>query len=76
MRLQSLYFCGALAAAAIPLSAGAQSWPTRNQASPNAEGYSQSAEQCPAGRVWEHAGYLSGGKWRAAHCAPRGLTTY
>ena len=27
------------------------------------------AATCPAGTHWENAGYVRGGKWRAAHCA-------
>lgn len=76
MRLQALYFSGALAVAAIPLSAGAQSLPTYNQPAPNFQGYGQLAEACPAGWVWEQPGYLSSGKWRPAHCAPRSTTAY
>ncbi len=76
MRLQALYFSGVLAVAAIPLTAGAQSLPTYSQPAPNAQEYTQLAETCPAGWIWEQAGYLSSGKWRAAHCAPRNTTAY
>ena len=60
MRLKSFYLCGALAVAAIPLSAGAQSWPTRNQSAPNAAGIFsvRPNSALPAG-FWSHAGYLS-----------------
>src|SRR4029077_4470048 len=75
MRLQALYFIGALAVTAIPLSAGAQSLPANDQPVPNAEVYARSAEACPAGSIWEPAGYLSSGKWRPAHCAPRDTIT-
>lgn len=76
MRLQAISFVGALAAMAIPASAGAQSLPAYDQSARNAQEYNQPIEQCPAGWVWEDAGYLSSGKWRAAHCAPRDLTAY
>lgn len=76
MRLQVLYFSGALAVAAIPFAAEAQSLPTYSQPAPNARGYIHLAETCPAGWVWEQAGYLSSGKWRAAHCALRNTTAY
>lgn len=76
MRLQVLYIGGVLAVAAIPLSAGAQSLPTYNQPAPNAQEYTQLAAACSAGWVWEQAGYLSSGKWRRAHCAPRNTTDY
>lgn len=75
MRLQTLSFVGALAVMAIPLSAGAQSL-AYDRSARNAQEYHQSVEQCPAGWVWEDAGYLSSGKWRAPHCAPRNLTDY
>ena len=27
------------------------------------------AISCPGGTHWENAGYVRGGRWRAAHCA-------
>jgi hypothetical protein len=74
MRLQNLYFVGALAAVAIPLSAGAQSLPANHQSTANPQTVSQAARKCPPGSVWEPAGYLGSGKWRPAHCASRGRT--
>jgi len=74
MRLQALYLSGALAVAALPLSAGAQSLPTYDPPAASAQAYTQSAEACPAGSVWEHGGYTGGGTWRAPHCASRSGT--
>ena len=74
MRLQALSFIGALAVTAIPLSAGAQSLPANDQPVPNAEVYARSAEACPAGLIWEPAGYLSSGKWRPAIVRPATLS--
>jgi hypothetical protein len=74
MRLQHLYFVGALAAAAIPLSAGAQPLLANDQSTTNYQTISQAARKCPAGSVWEPAGYLGSGKWRPARCASRSHT--
>ena len=76
MTMRTLYFTGALAVSALPFAAGAQSLPIYNQPAPNAAVYAQSAEACPAGWVWEPSGYLSSGKWRPAHCAPRNTIAY
>jgi hypothetical protein len=70
MRLHALYLAGALAALAIPLSAGAQPVQANRQA-PATEQYAAPPTACPAGWVWEPAGYLTSGKWEAAHCAFR-----
>jgi hypothetical protein len=79
MRLQTLYFIGAFAVTAIPLSAGAQSLPANDQPADhqwtsNAQADNQSVQQCPPGYVWEPAGYLGGGTWRAAFCGSRSKT--
>lgn len=87
MRLQMLYFIGTLAAAAIPLSAGAQSlpannhWtnaqavlPTNDQWTANAQADNQAVPQCPLGYDWEPAGYLGGGTWHPAFCGSRSRT--
>jgi hypothetical protein len=74
MRLQNLYFVGALAAAAIPLSAGAQRLPANDRSTTNSQTVSQANRRCPPGWVWEPAGYLGSGKWRPARCASRGRT--
>jgi hypothetical protein len=85
MRLQTLYFIGALAVAAIPLTAGARSlpandqWTTNAQAAlpendqpnTNAQADTQAAPQCPPGYDWEPAGYLGGGTWHPAFCGSR-----
>ena len=49
MRLQNLYFMGALAVAAIPLSAGAQSLPASGQSTSNSETVSRANQKCPPG---------------------------
>jgi hypothetical protein len=69
MRLQTIYFIGALAATAIPLSAGAQSLPANNQPTTNSQAVNQADQKCPPGWVREPAGYLGGGAWRPARCA-------
>ena len=76
MRLQTLYFIGAFAVAAIPLSAGAQSLPANDQPAnqqwtTNAQADNQAFQQCPPGYDWEPAGYLPGGYWGPARCASR-----
>ena len=74
MRLQNLYLLGALAVAAIPLSAGAQSLLANDQSNTNSRGVTQADRKCPPGSVWEPAGYLGSGKWRPARCASRSHT--
>lgn len=73
MRFQNLYFLGALAVAAIPLSAGAQSLLANDQSTTN-KAVTQADRRCPPGSVWEPAGYLGSGKWRPARCASRSRT--
>ena len=70
MRLHALYLAGALAALAIPLSAGAAPGPVGQQ-SVAAEQAKSVKKACPAGSVWEPAGYMGNGHWRPAHCAAR-----
>ena len=79
MRLQTLYFIGALAVAAIPLTAGAQSLPandqwTNGQWTTSAQADNQTAQRCPPGYEWEPAGYLGGGHWHPAFCGSRSKT--
>lgn len=69
MRLNTLYLMGALAVAAAPLSAVAQ--PVQANPQPAAEQYAPTPAACPAGWVWEPAGYMGNGHWRPAHCAAR-----
>jgi hypothetical protein len=71
MRLQALYFIGALAVTAILLSAGAQSLPANRQWTTNAQADNQAVRKCPAGYDWEPAGYLPGGVWHPAFCGSR-----
>ena len=71
MRLQALYFIGALAVTAILLSAGAQSLPANHQWTTNAQADNQTVQQCPAGYDREPAGYLPGGVWHPAFCGSR-----
>jgi hypothetical protein len=56
MRLQTLYFIGAFAVMAIPLSAGAQSLPANEQPgnhqwTSNAQADKQAAQKCPRGMI-------------------------
>jgi hypothetical protein len=69
MRLQALYFIGALGVAAVPLAAGAQSLPANDQRTTNAQEANRPVQECPAGWVWEQGGYSGSGTWRAPHCA-------
>jgi hypothetical protein len=74
MRLQALYFFGALAVAAIPLSAGAQPLPANDQGTTNAQAANPPVQQCAPGWVWEDGGYSGSGTWRPPHCASLGGT--
>jgi hypothetical protein len=88
MRLQTLCFIGALAVAALPLSAEAQSSPANGQWTANSQAAlpendqppanaladSQAVPRCPPGYDWEPAGYLGGGKWHPAFCGSRNQT--
>jgi hypothetical protein len=69
MRLNTLYLMGALAVAGAPLSAAAQPAPANRQTA--AGQYAATPTACPAGWVWEPAGYMGNGHWRPAHCAAR-----
>jgi hypothetical protein len=71
MRLQALYFIGALAVTAILLSAGAQPLPANHQWTTNAQAGNQAVQQCPPGYDREPAGYLPGGIWHPAFCGSR-----
>src|SRR5260370_41415999 len=66
MRLNTVYLLGALAVAAVPLSAVAQPVQANRQA---AEQYAPTPAACPAGWVWEPAGYMGNGHWRGAEWA-------
>jgi hypothetical protein len=70
MRLNTLYLMSALAVAAVPLSAAAQPVQSNPQTAA-AEQYAPTPAPCPAGWVWEPAGYMGNGHWRPAHCAAR-----
>jgi len=69
MRLQALYFIGAFAVTAIPLSAGAQSLRANDQSTTNAQAVNRPVQQCAPGWVWELGGYTGGGTWRPPHYA-------
>ena len=72
MRLNVLYFLGALAVAAIPISAVAQPDQADRQPAAGAQqAKTLASKACPAGWVWEPAGYMGNGHWRPAHCATR-----
>ena len=68
MRLNTVYLMGALVVAMAPLAAAAQPVPADRQAT---EQYASTPAVCPAGWVWEPAGYMGNGHWRSAHCAAR-----
>ena len=75
MRLEALYFIGALAVTAIPLSAGAQSLPANVQpTTTNAQAANAPAQQCPPGYDFEPGGYTGGGTWRPPFCGSRSQT--
>ena len=71
MGMRSLYLASALIATAIPLSAGAAPAPSNQQSTVSVEQAVPAMETCPAGWVWEPAGYMGNGHWRPAHCASR-----
>lgn len=64
MRMPSLYLAGALIAAAIPLSAGATAAAEPYQSATSVGQYASAPNPCPAGSVWEPAGYMGNGHWR------------
>jgi hypothetical protein len=72
MRLNTLYFMGALALAAAPLSAAAQPTSATDQRLANAEfNMTMPPNACAAGSIWEPAGYRGNGDWQAGHCERR-----
>jgi hypothetical protein len=71
MRMRTAYLTSTLLLTAIPLSAGAALAPANNQSADGVEQAVPATETCPTGWVWEPDGYMSSGKWRPAHCAPR-----
>lgn len=72
MRLHALYVTGALIATAIPLSAGAVPVAAQHEAGASARQAASAASTCPPGYYWEPDAYAPHGKFRPAHCAPRG----
>jgi len=75
MRIRTLYLASALFVTAIPLSAGAAPAPANDQSADGVEQTGPATETCPSAWVWEPDGYMSSGKWRPAHCAPRDAAT-
>ena len=71
MKLRSLYVTGALITTAIPLSALAAPAPANHQTAISGEQAVSAKKSCPAGWIWEPAGYMGNGHWRPAHCARR-----
>jgi hypothetical protein len=79
MRLNALYFIGALTIWAMPASAGAaEASPTAavpartdRQAAVDARQGMSAAQVCPPGYYWEPSSYAKHGKFRPAHCARR-----
>jgi hypothetical protein len=64
MRLHALVI--ALAAGAVPVAVGHEGEHRRSASRVG-------CIQLPSRLVWESAGYVTDGKWRPAHCAPRDL---
>ena len=79
MRLNALCLIGSLAAAAIPLAAGATpaqlagkvSTQWGRQAAVTVPQGKPAAYVCPPGYYWEPDSYAPHGKFRPAHCALR-----
>jgi hypothetical protein len=75
MRISMLCLTGALAIAAIPLSANAQPPQTQPQTGASAAQATPEPGECRRqGWVWEPAGDLTHGQWRPAHCSRRDPT--
>ena len=71
MRLNTLCLLGVLAVAAVPLSAAAQLASATGQRPDNAQFDMTMPDACPAGSIWEPAGYTGNGDWQMAHCVSR-----
>jgi hypothetical protein len=71
MRMRSLYLTSAVLAMALPLSAIAAPALVDRPAAANVEQAASTPDACPAGWIWEPAGYMGNSHWRPAHCAPR-----
>jgi hypothetical protein len=71
MTMRTLYLASALVALAVPLSAGAAPALSGQQSAAAVEHIRSLKKICPAGSVWEPAGYMGNGHWRPAHCAAR-----
>jgi hypothetical protein len=76
MRLDTLYLLGALAVAAAPLSAAAQPASATDQGPTNAQFNMTMPDACPAGSIWEPAGYTGNGDWQTAHCVHRNNASF
>lgn len=71
MRLDTLYLLGALAVTVAPLSAAGQPASATDQGPANAQFNMTMPDPCPAGSIWEPAGYTGDGNWQTAHCVHR-----
>jgi hypothetical protein len=71
MRLSTLCLIGALTVTAIPLSAYAMPQQSYRQQAASALQDTPAGGTCAPGWYWEPAGYVTHGKFRPAHCAPR-----
>jgi hypothetical protein len=71
MKLHALYLAGAVVAAAIPFSAGAQSMPAYGQTTAGVAQTTPTKDACAPGWVWVPNGYVHQGRWEPAHCAFR-----
>lgn len=72
MRLHAFYLTVALATAAIPLSAGAVPGAADHEPGTSARQVASTTRTCAPGYYWEPDAYARHGKFRPAHCAPRG----
>ena len=71
MKMRTLYLTSALIATAIPLSAEAAPAPVDHQSAASVKLAISTKKACPAGWIWEPAGYMGNGHWRPAHCVRR-----
>jgi hypothetical protein len=71
MKMRTRYLASALVALALPLSVATALAFTGPQSAAAVEHVRSFKKICPAGTVWEPAGYMGNGHWRPAHCASR-----
>jgi hypothetical protein len=72
MRMNTICLAGFALVAMPMLSVPALSAYPSSSNEARSESFTRIADACPVGQHWEDAGYVSGGKWRDAHCARDG----